>query len=279
MKRKFECRNKAAVCGHRGDSCHGAENTIAAMKYAADLGVDMIETDVRMSADGNLFLMHNLRLEDLTDGTGVVREHSFEELRKMNAARDFNPDEKFRLDDQFQPIALLDELLDLAADYPDLMLNIELKDRPSDGDEEFAFECADKTARVLAEKGFAARTWINSFSGKLVERICRHYGTLFHYHGFFPWTKMGDMVTDPSQFCDVVCMLNWTRGEDGRIMASKDSAECFASMLAKGIAPLTVTFPNDLEFYDDAVEHGSRILMADDPAMMLSHCRAKGWHD
>ena len=50
------------------------------------------------------------------------------------------------------------------------------------------------------------------------------------------------------------------------------------SLEAKGIAPLTVTFPNDLPFYDQAVMLGSKVLMADDPKTMLEHCRSLGWH-
>lgn len=282
MKRGLYLKDKVAVCGHRGDSCHGAQNTIAAMKYSADLGVDMIETDVRMSSDGNLFLMHNLYLEDLTDGSGMVCEHTYEELRQMNAARDFKSDGFFNLNKLFQPVSLLEELLDLASHYPDLMLNIELKDRPTEGNEEFAILCAEKAASMIERKGLAGRTWINSFSGKLVERIHRQYGSVFHYHGFFPWSRMGDMTVDPSTICDVVCMLNWIKQEDGSFMydpqITKDPKACFDSLDAKGIAPLTVTFPNDLSFYDQAVMLGSKVLMADDPKTMLEHCRSLGWH-
>ncbi|WP_341394208.1 glycerophosphodiester phosphodiesterase [Arthrobacter sp. G119Y2] len=50
------------VVGHRGNSGLAPENTAAAFAQAVAAGADMVETDVRLSADGELFLFH--------DGTG-----------------------------------------------------------------------------------------------------------------------------------------------------------------------------------------------------------------
>lgn len=276
----FECKEKVAICGHRGERVHGIENTISAIRHAADLGVDMIETDVRMSKDGYLFLMHNVQLEDLTDGSGCVWDRTYKELRTMNAAIHGRSSEDFSVP-QFEHIALLDELLDVAADYPDLMLNIELKDLPVSGKEDFARESARKAANMLALRGLGNRTWINSFSGKIVEQAFNDYGDTFHYHGFYPWNIMGEMDVDPSEICDVVCVLNWIVQDDGSIN-KQHTVPCpeswYALLLKKGIMPLTVSFYNEFQAYIDAVAHGSRILMADDPKTMLSRLRAMSLH-
>ncbi|NLV84252.1 MAG: hypothetical protein GXY60_06790 [Spirochaetales bacterium] len=277
----FECKEKVAVCGHRGERVHGIENTIAAISYAADLGVDMIETDVRMSKDGHLFLMHNLKLEDLTDGNGYVCDHTYKELRSMNAAVHGKSSDDFSAP-QFEHVALLDELLDVAVDYPDLMLNIELKDLPVPGKEDFAFESASKAANMLALRGLGNRTWLNSFSGKIVERSFKDFGNTFHYHGFYPWNIMGEMEVDPSEICDVVCLLNWIVQDDG-IVVKHHTIPCpeawYVLLLKKGIMPLTVSFYSDFQAYIDAMAYGSRILMADDPKAMLSRLRAMNLHN
>ncbi len=47
------------MAAHRGDQFNYPENTIPAFKSAIDFGVDMIETDVRMTKDGELVLIHD----------------------------------------------------------------------------------------------------------------------------------------------------------------------------------------------------------------------------
>ncbi|HUR01228.1 MAG TPA: glycerophosphodiester phosphodiesterase family protein [Nonomuraea sp.] len=49
--------------GHRGAGAHAPENTLMAIRKAADLGAHMVELDVRMSADGVAVLSHNAEVE------------------------------------------------------------------------------------------------------------------------------------------------------------------------------------------------------------------------
>jgi len=277
----FDCVNQVAVCAHRGDCVHGMQNTMTAFRYAIGLGVDMVETDVRMSKDGQLFLMHDLNLEDLTDGTGRISNHTYEEIRSMNVAVRGIASDLVSIPD-FEPVALLEELLDLAVDHPALMLNIEIKDKPDEVDEAFAFECARKTADMLATRGLGSRTWINSFSGRIVEWVHTIHGDTFHYHGFFPWHIMGSMQTNPWELCDVACVLNWVLRTDGSVHKQHTvpcPAAWYKQLLKIKVMPLTVSFYGDMQAYDDAISYGSRILMADDPAAMLAYVRAKGLHD
>lgn len=75
------------VGGHRGNSAELPENTLAAFRSAIELGVDIIECDVHLSADGQLVVIHDHSLERTTNGSGLVREHSWEELRKLDAGQ------------------------------------------------------------------------------------------------------------------------------------------------------------------------------------------------
>lgn len=52
-----------AIVGHRGALAEAPENTVAAYRAAEDVGVDEIETDVRISADGQLFMLHDSSLD------------------------------------------------------------------------------------------------------------------------------------------------------------------------------------------------------------------------
>lgn len=79
------------VIGHRGDSCCAPENTVASVRQAFDKGADMVEIDVRRSADGVAVLAHDETLERVTDGTGRVSARSLRQLRKLDAGSWFDP--------------------------------------------------------------------------------------------------------------------------------------------------------------------------------------------
>lgn len=259
------------VCGHRGDRVHGLENTMTAFRLAVEAGVDMIETDVRMSADGALILMHDEDVSRTTDGQGLVKELTLSQLRRLNAAvhSDFPPELP----------ATLEALLRFAEEHPRLLLNIEFKDYPTPGNEAFAYESCDKIAALLAP--FGSRVWINSFDGRLLERVYRNYGKTFHYHGFYPWFILGDMTVDPESFIDVACMQHRYQESDGTIVPYEE-ALCpkawFDYLLAKNIMPLMAPSLREYPKYDLAFSWGSRIVNPDDPYAMLEYLRKKGLH-
>ena len=261
------------VCGHRGDRVWGRENTMGAFRMAVEAGVDMVETDVRMTADGALILMHDAAVDRTTDGTGLVRELTLAQIRKLNAAV-HGPCAP-------EPPALLEELLELAKSHPDLLLNIELKDYPTEGLENFAFLCCDRIAQMLADSGMGSRIWINSFDGRLLERIWKRYGTTFHYHGFYPWFILGEMETDPETFIDVACMQHRYQLPDGSVHKYEEPLcpkEWFDYLLQRGIMPLMAPSLQAYPKYDLAFSWGSRIVNPDDPYTMLEHLRKQGKH-
>ena len=74
------------VTAHRGFSGRFPENTLPAFEAAYDLGVDIIEFDVRETADGKLVIMHDISVDRTTNGSGEVNELKFDDLRKLNAS-------------------------------------------------------------------------------------------------------------------------------------------------------------------------------------------------
>ncbi len=70
---------------HRGASGYAPENTIAAFDKAVDMKADYIEIDVQMSKDGELVIIHDTTVDRTTDGTGKVKDLTFEELRSLDA--------------------------------------------------------------------------------------------------------------------------------------------------------------------------------------------------
>ncbi len=80
-------QNKILKIGHRGAAGYEPENTIRSFQKAIELGVDMIELDVRICKSGEVVVIHHDRLDATTDGTGFVRDKTLEELKKFDAGK------------------------------------------------------------------------------------------------------------------------------------------------------------------------------------------------
>jgi glycerophosphoryl diester phosphodiesterase len=71
--------------GHRGNAAEFPENTLVSFASALELGVDLIECDVHLSADGGLPVIHDHLLDRTTNGSGLVRDLTLGELQQLDA--------------------------------------------------------------------------------------------------------------------------------------------------------------------------------------------------
>jgi glycerophosphoryl diester phosphodiesterase len=101
----------ALVC-HRGANAFAPENTVEAARICFDQRLDYVELDVRTSRDGELVVMHDATLERTTNGSGLVTDHTLQELREMDAGSWFS--------DTFKgtKFPTLREMLMLAREHP-----------------------------------------------------------------------------------------------------------------------------------------------------------------
>ena len=84
---------KPAVTGHRwqviahqGGNHLRPDNTMVAFRNAVQLGVDALELDVHGTADGELVVIHDETVDRTTNGSGLVREMTLEQIRELDAA-------------------------------------------------------------------------------------------------------------------------------------------------------------------------------------------------
>ncbi|WP_434166796.1 glycerophosphodiester phosphodiesterase [Bacillus thuringiensis] len=75
---------------HRGASAYAPEHTIAAYKLGQQMNGDYIEMDLQMTKDGHLVAMHDETLNRTTNGTGLVKKHTLEEIKQLNAGSFYN---------------------------------------------------------------------------------------------------------------------------------------------------------------------------------------------
>ena len=70
--------------GHRGYSDKYPENTMMAFKAAINGNFDGVETDVQLTKDNQLVLIHDETINRTSNGRGYVKDHTYQELCKFN---------------------------------------------------------------------------------------------------------------------------------------------------------------------------------------------------
>lgn len=124
------------ICAHRGANKLYPENTISAFKEAVHLGAHMIEFDVRITIDKKLIIMHDATVDRTTNGSGMVENLTWNEIKKLDAGT--WKSKKFK----GERVPLLEEVLDV---FPkNIWLNIHLK-----GDKKLG----TAVAQIILDKG------------------------------------------------------------------------------------------------------------------------------
>ncbi len=114
------------VIAHQGGEELWPSNTMHAFERAAALGVDMLEMDLHVTADGVLVLMHDETVDRTTNGTGRLEEMTLAEVKALDAGYYWTDDEgkTFPFRGQGITVATLEELFQA---FPDMPMNIEIK--------------------------------------------------------------------------------------------------------------------------------------------------------
>ena len=130
------------------------ENTLYAFEHARDLGVDVLEMDLRMTADDHIVIMHDKTVDRTTNGQGRVSDSTLDELRGLDAGYRFQDEEgAFTLREAGLQVPILREVLTA---FESSRLNLEMK--------EFTPEEAISLCRMLRELDAEACVLVASFS-------------------------------------------------------------------------------------------------------------------
>lgn len=155
---------RVLVIAHRGGAGLWPENTLYAFERAAAAGADVIETDVRVTKDGELIVLHDEDVGRTTDGAGAVGSMTLAELKKLDAAYRFSTDggRSFPLRGTGVSVPTLREVFEA---LPRVRFNIE----PKQG----APLLAAPLCRLIRERGMTERVMVASFSGATLQEFRR----------------------------------------------------------------------------------------------------------
>ncbi|MCC7265230.1 MAG: glycerophosphodiester phosphodiesterase, partial [Candidatus Latescibacteria bacterium] len=147
------------VIAHRGGRGLGPESTLPLFRQAVDLGVDVLEFDVRQSADGVLILLHDETVDRTTEGSGRADQLTLAQLKALDAGYRWTPDgQTFPCRGQGYTIPTLEEVFRA---FPQQHYVIEIK--PDEA------QVARALGAAIRDKGMAQRVMVASFHGGALE--------------------------------------------------------------------------------------------------------------
>jgi glycerophosphoryl diester phosphodiesterase len=135
--------------GHRGAAAHHPENTMASFRAAIAAGADALETDVRLSSDGEVVVFHDAHGLRTCGDPRAVRACDWATVSTWDAGQGERP---MRLTD----------LLDA---FPDVFVNVDIKD--------YLPDAAERTVEVVRRADALGRVGLGSFHTHVVRAIRR----------------------------------------------------------------------------------------------------------
>ncbi len=236
------------LAAHRGDKFNFPENTMPAFRATQDAGLDMIETDLHLTRDGHLVIMHDRSALRTAGVDRNLDEMTLDEVRELDAGYLFDP--KFK----GEKVPTVIEFLEWIRDT-ELHVNWELKDYPYLVGDEHAFAAADKLIELIEQYGMGERSIINSFSARVLEHIYRQHGHKYPIHGqgIYLSPRSKDTVSPDINYDDMMdwCCL-YPIDKEKSVLEYK---ELFEYCHERGIRPCLL-LPDTEENYQKAIDLG-----------------------
>lgn len=135
---------------HRGGASLWPENTLAAFRYAVELGYTYLETDVHATADGVLVAFHDADLSRTCGRPGRIVDLRWSEVAEARV-------------DGREPIPLFEQLLE---EFPDARINVDCKSEAA----------VEPLVAAIRRTGCIDRICIGSFSDRRLRRLRRALG-------------------------------------------------------------------------------------------------------
>jgi glycerophosphoryl diester phosphodiesterase len=272
---------------HQGGEHEVPSDTLYGFKTALPKGVDVLELDVHLTADGHVVALHDTTVDRTTDGSGTVEQMTLAEIKALDAAYWFVPDVGTSHDsatgdyifrgvatgerpppEGFEPndftIPTLDEVLTA---FPDTLINIELKQSNSTG----RFEMA--VADLLRKHDRVDDVIVVSFLDHSLEVFKAlapevHTATATAQAGLFWASSQGPLPGAPNpRHVALQVPMN--------LVADVTTEDFVQNANANGLAVHVWTI-NDRETMEQLLDWGVQGIMTDRPTLLEEILQARG---
>jgi glycerophosphoryl diester phosphodiesterase len=162
-------RHNVDVIAHRGGDGERPGETLFAFAHAKELGVDVLEMDIRVTRDEQLVMMHNPTVRATTKGWLPVRCYTLAEIQELNAGYDWRDEGigplKYR--DSQDPDLRVPSFEQVLERFSDMRMNIEIKGWHPLSDKKIAREFC----RLVEKYGMTNRILVASFHEQVLDVI------------------------------------------------------------------------------------------------------------
>lgn len=255
---------------HRGDWRYAPENSLMAVQRCIDLGLDIVEIDVRLTKDGHLVAMHDKTVDRTTNGSGLLSDLTLAEVKKLRLKNACG------VRHSRQQVPTLEEIMTLTKDK--IMVNL---DKTEGETVKEAYEILKKTGTV--EQAI--------FKGNdPLELMRERYGNLMDSIVYMPkiWYDTPNKKEYLQKFNDELKPVAYEMlfdTEESPVFAE------IANMNQKGITVLAIALWDELcaghtdelamiEGPDAAwgwlIEQGANAIMTDRPEELMKYLKEKG---
>ena len=242
---------------HRGGAGLMPENTISSMRHALELGVNTLEFDLQLSADGKVVVSHDNyfhpRYSMRPDSTLIQKEDPKEYLYTMPYDSIAKYDVGLRFVDRWpdqkkvsehKPLAT--DLIDFAENYvkehgmSPVRYNIEIKSRTGKGEGKLwpdYKEFCDKCMELLLSKNLGDRLVVQTFDVRALEYV----------HEKWPQVKLSYLTEDETEIATILSQISflptwWSPNHE--VVTPENVAYCHA--LGVKVVPWTVDEPDEM---------------------------------
>ncbi len=160
------CEQSPLVIAHRGGAGLKPENTMPAFINAVNLGVDMLEIDVRLTADGNLVTHHDSTIDRMSDGQGEIYQKTYQELKEFDFSGSFS-DTCLQSGEEKVEITLLQDVMQK---FENMQLTVEIKD----GDER-GRKAVDELMKLVKKFAYEDKLIVGSFHDEVLKYLKNNY--------------------------------------------------------------------------------------------------------
>lgn len=150
--------NSPVVIAHRGSRDLWPENTMLAFENAVSIGVEHVETDVHVSADGVVHCFHDHTLNRITGEDGLFIDRTAEEIANLDAGHSHRGAEGFDFRSKQISIPTFEELV---TTFPEVRVVVDLKHD----------EVVEPFARTVSTLGVGERLIVGSFDDDRIGRF------------------------------------------------------------------------------------------------------------
>ncbi len=257
-----------SVVAHRGDWRNSPENSMRAFERCIAMGVDIVEIDVRQTADGELVVIHDASVNRTTSGKGKVAEMTLAEVRDLRLRAGHGAVTQ-------QQVPTLEEVLKLCKGK--ILINIDKGDKYFDQIHKMLV--ATGTINQVVIKGSKSHETVRSENSKVLEELI--YMPIINLNAEDAERHLDEWLA--AKPVAIECCISDYTPEVERLMKKFDGSKVkiwintlWPSLCAGHDDDRAVEFDEADEAWGWVLDRGATLIQTDRPTELISYLKSKG---